>query len=119
MKGRARKTKRASRARSKSRTRPKSQSHTRPKSRSRTHPKSRRSTRPKSRKTTRSRSAPQSRTQHIEVFVYGPQTDQYQIQPTSAPTVTKLNVCEQKGYYSCQMSPMCNWNGTQTHGACR
>lgn len=56
----------------------------------------------------------------IEIFVYGPDTNRYQIVPPStAPTVTKLNLCQSKGYYSCNMSPMCNWSGTQTNGECR
>jgi len=72
----------------------------------------------KSRKSTNRRSVGPT-IQRVEVFVFGPDTDRYQIQPTTAPTVTKLNLCEQKGFYSCQMSPMCNWNGTQTNGTCR
>jgi hypothetical protein len=41
------------------------------------------------------------------------------VPPSTAPTVTKLNLCQSKGYYSCNMSPMCNWSGTQTNGQCR
>ena len=60
------------------------------------------------------------RGEDIEIFVYGPGTDHYRIVPPStAPTVTKLNLCQSKGYYSCNMSPMCNWSGTQNNGECR
>lgn len=77
-----------------------------------------RTTKRKSRTTTtRRRRAPKPPV--IDVYLYGPQTDRYIIQPTTAPTVTKLDLCEQKGFYSCQMSPMCRWDGTQTQGQCR
>ena len=66
---------------------------------------------PRRRTRSRSRRRPQSRT----VYVLGPYRAPVS---TGAPTVTKLDVCGDKGYYSCQSSPMCNWYGGQHSGRC-
>jgi hypothetical protein len=107
--------------------------------RKRTTSRKRKRTTSRKRKRTTSRKRKRSRSRTRTIYVYGappPTTTVYYQGParrspprrspprrspprsSRAPTVTKLGVCNDKGYYSCGYSPMCKWTGTKTGGTC-
>ena len=83
---------------------------------------SRRQSRPKRTKVSRRQSRPKrkltpkelSRTRTIYVLGSAPSSGTI----VTGSTVRKVDVCGDKGFYSCESSPMCQWIGSYGNGRC-